>query len=104
MDVAAFKTALETKRSELVARLEHIEHDLDQPHTRDLEDQAVEIEGDEVLERLGSAGVKEIAVIDAALARVADGSYGVCARCGDEISAERLAAMPETPFCRACAH
>ncbi|MGI9394157.1 MAG: TraR/DksA family transcriptional regulator [Boseongicola sp.] len=41
--------------------------------------------------------------IDAALARIKDGSFGVCTVCGDDIAAERLDAVPDTPFCATCA-
>jgi DnaK suppressor protein len=40
--------------------------------------------------------------IDDALARMADGSYGVCDSCGLEIAEERLRAMPFTRLCRDC--
>ena len=35
-----------------------------------------------------------LAAIDTALARIADGTYGRCERCGREIEAERLEALP----------
>ena len=40
--------------------------------------------------------------IDDALARLADGSYGVCESCGLEIAEERLRALPFTRLCRDC--
>lgn len=42
--------------------------------------------------------------IDDALARMADGSYGVCDSCGLEVAEERLRAMPFTRLCRDCQH
>lgn len=45
-----------------------------------------------------------LAATDAALLRLAQGAYGNCSRCGGAISAERLAALPATPTCIACAH
>lgn len=41
--------------------------------------------------------------IDAALSRIADGTYGTCTFCGTAISAGRLDARPETDRCIACA-
>jgi DnaK suppressor protein len=35
--------------------------------------------------------------------RIADGSYGVCERCGGAIPTERLQARPEARFCVPCA-
>jgi DnaK suppressor protein len=40
--------------------------------------------------------------IDDALARMSDGSYGVCDSCGLEIADERLRALPFTRLCRDC--
>ncbi len=55
------------------------------------------------LTALLAAARERVAAIDAALARVGDGSYGVCERCGGPIGAERLAALPATRACIACA-
>lgn len=41
--------------------------------------------------------------LEAAVARAADGSYGMCASCGGEIGAERIAALPATRVCIGCA-
>jgi RNA polymerase-binding protein DksA len=40
--------------------------------------------------------------IDRALEAIAEGRYGLCARCGEAIPAERLEAMPEAELCVAC--
>jgi DnaK suppressor protein len=37
-----------------------------------------------------------------ALARIADGSYGVCLQCEEEISPKRMAAVPWAGFCIKC--
>lgn len=41
--------------------------------------------------------------IETALGRAEAGSYGRCQRCGSTIPAERLAAVPDTLTCVACA-
>jgi RNA polymerase-binding transcription factor DksA len=41
--------------------------------------------------------------INAALQRMADGSYGRCTNCGATIPDERLNALPYTPVCARCA-
>ena len=40
--------------------------------------------------------------VRAALARLDDGSYGVCARCEEDISQKRLNAIPWTRYCLHC--
>ena len=42
---------------------------------------------------------EQLAEIDRALAKVDDGTYGLCERCGDPIAEARLEAMPATRFC-----
>lgn len=91
------------RKRELARRLGEIEEQLDRPGTPDDEDRATEREIDEVLEDLGLAGRRELEAIEAALARIAEGSYGTCARCGAEIAPERLAAVPTAAVCRDCA-
>jgi len=49
------------------------------------------------------AAQERVAAIDAALARLAAGRYGVCDRCGQPIGADRLAARPAALTCIRCA-
>ncbi len=44
-----------------------------------------------------------LAALDEALDRIDSGRYGSCETCGTSIAAERLAALPATALCRACA-
>ena len=44
-----------------------------------------------------------LAEIDAALKRIEDGTYGICTNCGEQISAERLEALPWATLCIDCA-
>ncbi|MFO7324195.1 MAG: TraR/DksA C4-type zinc finger protein [Pseudomonadota bacterium] len=45
---------------------------------------------------------EEIGDIDAALQRIAHGSWGTCIRCGESIAAERLEAWPTAKRCLRC--
>ena len=40
--------------------------------------------------------------IDGALARIDEGTYGTCQRCGDSIAEERLEALPWAMLCIDC--
>jgi DnaK suppressor protein len=44
----------------------------------------------------------ELQALDAALARMAEGNYGICDDCGDEIPVERLRANPGATRCVRC--
>ena len=46
---------------------------------------------------------EQVAALDDALRRLAEGRYGVCDRCGQPIGAGRLEARPATTTCIRCA-
>ena len=58
------------------------------------------------LAELDIAGVRhalnDLTDVDAALARMRDGSYGVCVDCGDAIAPARLSAYPTATRCIEC--
>lgn len=101
--IASRKAQLEARLADLKGRLTGIESELDSHDAKDWEELATERESDEVLESMGVSGQQEIRQIEAALARIAEGEYGFCAKCGAEISQERLDVLPQTPFCHSCA-
>ncbi len=45
---------------------------------------------------------RELAEIDAALLRIAEGRYGTCLHCGGPMGLQRLRAIPEARYCLAC--
>jgi DnaK suppressor protein len=52
--------------------------------------------------RLGERESQLVADIDQALLRIDEGTYGVCARCGEPISDARLEALPTARYDAAC--
>lgn len=97
-----FKTILTTRRQELADEITEIEDRLDDPKDPDAEERSVEREEDEVLESREKQNFEEIQAIDAALNRIEEGSFGICAICQEDISNERLEAVPYTNVCRNC--
>lgn len=69
---------------------------------RDAVDMSLEDVNKEVAFRLGEHESQIVADIDQALLRIDEGSYGTCARCGEEISERRLEAMPSARYCAQC--
>jgi RNA polymerase-binding protein DksA len=65
----------------------------------ELADNATETYMRELDEGLGENADHLIAEIQAALARIEDGSYGTCIVCGKPIDAERLEAVPYATLC-----
>jgi phage/conjugal plasmid C-4 type zinc finger TraR family protein len=65
------------------------------------EGDTLSVERDRLLVVAGDAQA-HIAAIDAALARVDAGTYGVCESCGNAIPEARLEALPEATLCVSC--
>ncbi|MDG1167620.1 MAG: TraR/DksA family transcriptional regulator [Sulfitobacter sp.] len=104
MNTQRYKKKIQTRLAELQGRLQKVEAALDEPADPDLEDQAIELEDDEVLESVGRAGLKELNLLNAALGRIDKGTYGICTKCGENISDARLDAVLFTMLCRDCAN
>jgi RNA polymerase-binding protein DksA len=69
----------------------------------ELEERAQEERLARLFDRLDLRGKREIEAIDAALERIRKGTYGTCARCGGQIAAARLHALPHAALCFDCA-
>lgn len=101
--IATRRDQLTARLGELQARMTRIEAELSAPHSADWEDLAAEHDGDEVLSSIGLTDQQESRMIEAALHRIEEGSYGLCTRCGETIAERRLDVLPFTPLCHACA-
>lgn len=62
---------------------------------------AVDVESDIALSLI-QMHADTIARVNHALARLDNGQYGLCTECGDEISVQRLNALPFAVRCQAC--
>ena len=61
----------------------------------------------EAVERISSSATARsiaaaLADVDRALAKLDEGSYGICDQCGQPITPERLEAMPSATLCVTC--
>src|ERR1019366_402350 len=100
-DTEKYKAMLEAKRTELSVGL------------RNRADIGIEKTPD-ALDEVQLAGERELAIrnldresnllrnVRGALARIADGSYGICLHCEEEIKPKRLDAVPMTKYCIRC--
>ncbi|GGX66004.1 dimethylmenaquinone methyltransferase [Tateyamaria omphalii] len=99
---AQYKALVQACLTELGVRLLEITNELDYPEFKDLGEQAMDLENDEVLEGLGLAAQKEMVLLQAALTCIEDGAYCACQACGGPTSDARLQAVPHTVLCRNC--
>lgn len=96
---------LTNRHSEIQQRLEKISRDLrhvNQPLNADSEEQAVEVENDQVLDALDDHIREEMKQIEKTLVRIDEGTYGECEDCGEKIAAKRLEALPHATRCISC--
>jgi DnaK suppressor protein len=102
-DYAEIAVRLRNRLAELDDRIEEIEDDLRRPLDPDFSEQAIDLADDDALASLDGVLRDEARQIRFALSRIKNGSYGVCANCGADIPAQRLAAQPIATRCMACA-
>ena len=102
-DFGEIEQQLKARLADIMARTGAIEDDLRHPLDDDLDEQAVDLADDEALEGIDDVLLAEARQIRFALARIANGTYGTCANCGDAIAPERLKARPIATRCIKCA-
>ena len=103
------RTALEQRRASLLAE---VSQDLDKVRADRFEDLAgaAPDAGDESVASLisdldqadASRDLSELRMLETARARMADGSYGACSNCGQDIGFARLRANPGAERCIHC--
>lgn len=99
-------TRLKAMEREELERIEGYERHVrraDGALDRDTEEQAIELENDEVVERLLQTSRERVEQIRHALARIDGDQGGTCESCGGPIAADRLEALPAATLCSDCA-
>ena len=103
LDLEQLKQDLEERRAVLLSRV-HVKSDASpskamNPDRADLaQDYFLQERTSALQDRLEGT----LEQVEAALQRLEDGSYGKCARCGGNIPAARLGALPYAELCIAC--
>ncbi len=68
----------------------------------DATDEAARLTTKQIILNLGEQGREKLKLIDEALERIEDGSYGTCQRCEKSIPEARLKLVPFAQYCVAC--
>lgn len=107
MDKRSVRAALEARRGELAAELGRLTEVPKDPMPSVSFGKRVGDGTTEAVERLNKVAAAESLTetarrIDRALEKLAEGSYGICDRCGRRIPEERLEAIPWTAQCVSC--
>jgi len=103
--VEYFKKRLETKQEELRRMVSRIEQDgrtVDEDSAQDIADRAASSYTKEFLFNQSNNDRQLLQMVESALSRTRDGTFGECISCGKEINAKRLEAVPWTRHCIEC--
>jgi DnaK suppressor protein len=101
-----YKKKLQTRREELlksIARTEEEGRTADDDPTVDLADKAANSYTKEFLFGQTNTDRSLLALIDDALLRIKNGTYGTCIECEEELQQKRLEAVPWARYCVSCA-
>lgn len=103
--IEAFKKRLESRQQELrrtVTRNQADGRTTDEDTAQDIADRAASSYTKEFLFSQSNNDRQLLQMVDKALARIREGSFGECISCGKEINAKRLEAVPWTRHCIEC--
>lgn len=102
----AFKKRLETRQQELRRTVTRSQADGriadEDTAAADIADRAASSYNKEFLFSQSNNERQLLMMVDGALARIREGSFGECISCGKEINAKRLEAVPWTRHCIEC--
>ena len=101
-----YKKKLQGKREELVrniARTEEEGRSADDDPTVDLADKAANSYTKEFLFGQNNTDRSMLQLIDEALGRIKENTYGTCNECEEELQQKRLEAVPWARYCVSCA-
>jgi DnaK suppressor protein len=99
-----FKKRLETRQDlrRTVSRTQADGRSADEDTAQDIADRAASSYTKEFLFSQSNNERQLLQMVEKALARIREGSFGECAHCGKEINAKRLEAVPWTRHCIEC--
>ena len=94
------RASLEEERSQLKSQLAEFDDDDGALSYDENFADSAQVAGQQGANRALAGQLSEnLAEVERALAKMDDGTYGICERCGKEIGEARLEAMPATRFC-----
>lgn len=102
VDLDKAKQRLLDLKQEYQTRVYKIQHDMQNPDTdmtQDWDDQAVINEQNDVRKNLLVEAQQNLELVNNALLRIENGTYGICTVSGEEIEPARLEAVPFATTC-----
>jgi len=104
-DIKKFKEQLMRLREELLSLVQKTtENEKEYPSSEvgDTIDQAADSSARELLFELNDSEKQRLEDINTALQKIEKGTFGICEKCGGEITRKRLQAVPYARYCINC--
>jgi DnaK suppressor protein len=103
--VEVYRKRLLDKRDELLRMVSKSDQDgreADEEGTQDIADKAANAYTKEFLFHQSNDNRQTLALVNEALERIKEGTYGVCVECREEVQTKRLEAVPWARHCIEC--
>lgn len=104
-EIEYFQETLESRKEQIEKNISGVEQEMDALRELELNDEGdyASVSNDNMVENaIGNQQELELFEIDIALAKIKDGTYGICEMCEENIGVHRLKVKPHAKFCIDC--
>ena len=100
-----FKEILESRKEQILKNISSVNSELNQLSSLELSDEGdhASVNNNSMVESaIVQQQTKELEEIEKALSKIANGEYGICEMCEDDIGFQRLKVKPHAVYCIDC--
>ena len=104
-EIEYFQDTLESRKVQIEKNISGVEKEMDGLRELELNDEGdyASVSNDNMVENaIGNQQELELFEIDIALAKIKDGTYGICEMCEESIGIHRMKVKPHAKFCIDC--
>ena len=104
-EIEYFQETLESRKEQIEKNISGVEKEMDALRELELNDEGdyASVSNDNMVENaIGNQQELELFEIDLALAKIKDGTYGICEMCEESIGVHRIKVKPHAKFCIDC--
>ena len=104
-EIEYFQETLESRKVQIEKNISGVEKEMDALRELELNDEGdyASVSNDNMVENaIGNQQELELFEIDLALAKIKDGTFGICEMCEENVGVHRLKVKPHAKFCIDC--
>lgn len=102
METQYYKEALLTEKERVLSNFSAAKKEAGEDFGGDEVDKAAQINNNQMAHRFIERDRSYLVKVERALAKIEEGTYGLCEECEDEIGEKRLKIRPTTTLCISC--